>query len=111
MAGRKRRGRREWARLVTEYRSSGQSQREFAESRGVSVSSLARWCRSLEGTPEPVATSRGGFLEVVSRAVPPAMPERCVVLWVGECVSVELTGCPSPEYVARVARAYEALAR
>ncbi|MCH9034237.1 MAG: hypothetical protein IID42_07010 [Planctomycetes bacterium] len=37
----------EWKRIVEEYRSSGQSQRAFAQTRGLNLSSLSRWARLL----------------------------------------------------------------
>jgi hypothetical protein len=104
-----RRNRREWERLVAEYRASGKSQREFAAHRGVSLSSLARWCGLVErGSTEQRAEV--GFVEVVA-----AESERSIVfreswvLRVGAAVVLELPDWPSPEYVARVARAYEAV--
>lgn len=111
------RKRREWERLVAQYRSSGLSQREFAVRRGLSISSLGRWSRQLlvdEGRevapPAPV-----GLTEIVAKRAVSRMDvhqERggLLRLRVGPAVCLELPELPSPEYVALVARAYEAVA-
>ena len=64
------RRRRDWKRLVAQYRSSGLSQREFAERRGLSESSLSRWSRRLlaeeAGQPEAAAPEHmsGGGVDI-----------------------------------------------
>jgi len=50
----------EWVALVQEWRASGLKQREFAESVGVSQTSLSRWARRVGGDPG----SRGIFVPV-----------------------------------------------
>jgi len=110
----KRRGRQEWSRLVSEYRSSGQSQRAFAQSRGLVLSSLARWS-SLLGREEERAKGgqrEGGLIELVAdeRPLRATMPEAGGVrLLVGRSVCLELAHLPAPDYVAQLARAYEAV--
>ena len=73
------RSRQEWARLVAEYRSSGQSQRAFSQSRGLTLSSLARWS-SLLGCEDERAKDgdrEGGLIELVAdeRPLGATMPE------------------------------------
>lgn len=49
----KRRDRRpasEWEKLVSAWRTSGESQRVFAEAHGVSASTLAAWARKLRAS-------------------------------------------------------------
>ena len=50
----------EWVSLVREWRASGLKQREFAESVGVSQTSLSRWARRVGG-PRP---GPGAFVPV-----------------------------------------------
>ncbi len=110
MAGRKRRNRVERGRLARKYRGSDLTQPEFCARHGVSPSSLARWCAELE-SQTVASTTAVGFLEVVAeagRVAPVGAPPAIVRL--GETVCLELTSWPAPEYLAMVARAYQALA-
>jgi transposase-like protein len=112
MAGSRRRSKEERRRVVAAYRLSGLSRAAFARLRGVSVASLSRWCAEAGGYEGPPVTKRGGFVEVVApSATVRASDQGTAVLWLGESVSLELTSLPLPEYVAMVARAYEALSR
>jgi hypothetical protein len=111
------RKRREWSRLVGQYRASGLSQREFAERRGLSAASLGRWSRRLlaEEANESEALTPAGLVEVVPkidamRPVEVSAETPLLRLRVGPAVCLELAECPSPQYVALVARAYEAVA-
>ena len=106
--------REEWRRIVAEFRSSGLSQREFAESRGLSVSSVARWSRRLwrEAACDDDGAAVGGLVELVDspRAVRAEAPGiEGARLLVGGSVCLELPSWPSPDYVALIARAYEAM--
>lgn len=98
--------------MVAEYRSSGQSQVAFAQSRGLTLSSLARWSRLLGREDERAQGGdlEGGLIELVSdeRPLRATMPEEeGARLWVGRSVFLELPQWPAPDYVAQVARAYE----
>ena len=110
----RRRSRQEWARLVAEYRRSGQSQSAFAQSRGLGLASLARWSRLL-GREDERATGddrEGGLIELVADEGPirATTPEaEGARLLVGRSVCLELPHWPAPDYVAQIARAYEAV--
>ena len=109
------RKRRDWKRLVAEYRSSGLSQREFAGRRGLSESSLGRWSRRLLAEEAGQAVTPAGLVEVVSKedvASAKEVLESNLLLRIrlGSSVCLELPEWPSPQYVALVARAYEAVA-
>ena len=109
-----RRSRDEWKRIVEEYRSSGQSQRAFAQTRGLNLSSLSRWSRLL---PREDERGKGGYREAgLIELVADQRPHRATVfeadgarLLVGRSVSLELASLPAPDYVALIARAYEAV--
>ena len=109
----RKRSREEWRGIVAEYRESGLTQREFVAKAGVSLSSLARWHQrfahdaEVKG-PEPVPV---GWVELVRQE--PSTPLQIVTepmrLLVGRGVCVELGELPPPDYIALVARAYEAV--
>lgn len=110
----RRRSREEWKRLVAEYRSSGQSQRAFAQSRGLCLSSLTRWLTLLRREDERAkgGQGEGGLMELVAdeRPLRATMAEaEGARLLVGRSVCLELPHWPAPDYVALIARAYEAV--
>ena len=115
MARKKRRQRSqgEWEQLIEEWESSGQSQAEFARTRGLSQTAVSRWKTRLRGSStESRSLVAAGFVEMVTEVAPaPAapMPAAGLVLRVGKAVSLELPEWPSPEYVALIARTYEAV--
>lgn len=109
----RKRSREEWRGIVGEYRESGLTQREFAARAGVSLSSLARWHQRFaqEMKPEGFEPEPVGWVELV-RPRPPASPQMMsepMRLLVGHGVCVELSELPPPDYIALVARAYEAV--
>ena len=111
----RKRSREEWVAIISEYRSSGLTQRRFARSRGLSESSVGRWSRRLsaEEASASEAVVPAGLVEIVSKEEASARasypkgsgPSR---LHVG-AVCLEIRDWPSPEYIALVARAYEAV--
>ncbi len=112
--GFRKRSREEWAAIVAEYRASGLTQQAFAESAGVTVSSLARWLQTfrMEAESEGLDPECGGWVDLV-RQKPSAQPQIMAEptrLLVGGGVWLELWELPPPEYIALVARAYEASA-
>ncbi len=110
---RRRRKREEWKRLDAEYRASGLSKREFAEARGLGTASLERWSRLLRREREMESeTERSGLIELVAdepRTSPEVIDTDGVRLRVGAAVCLELPRWPAPDYVALIARAYEAV--
>ena len=61
----------EIAELVTEYRLSGQTHREFAEAKGVPVSTVSGWLRrSRAGAQESAVTGTSALVPVVSSPTP-----------------------------------------
>ena len=110
----RKRSREEWERLLAEYMSSGLSRREFAQARGLSVSSLSRWVQRLRREQEEGRNRQpqAGLIELVAEPPPvsAAVGENgTVLLRVGEGVCLELPEWPVPDYVAQIARAYEAV--
>jgi len=113
----------QWKQLVWDQRLSGESVRAFARSRGICESSLGRWSRLLpcegkssqdEGKLMPSGHENhgGGLIELVTQhenlVVDTSSDE--VRLLVGAGVCLELSKLPTPEYLALVARTYEAVA-
>jgi len=112
----------QWGQLVADQRSSGQSLRGFAQSRGICESSLGNWSRRLRrGVGSDLVEAQravpgdglggGGLIELVAEHQPVEV-ETCdgdVRLLVGSSVCLELSRLPSPEYLALVARSYEAV--
>jgi hypothetical protein len=113
----------QWNQLVWDQRLSGQSVRVFARSRGICESSLGRWSRLLpredepdlgEATPIPSGHENhgDGLVELVAKhehlVVNSSSDE--VRLLVGAGVCLELSQLPAPEYLALVARSYDAMA-
>ena len=112
----------QWRQLVADHRSSGQSLRRFALSRGISESSLGLWSRRFrcgDGSALVEARSAACGEEVVGVGLVELVAERKVFdvetrgddvrLLVGSSVCLELSRLPSPEYLALVARSYEAV--
>ncbi len=58
-----RRSRSQWARLVSEQRESGLSQRAFCERRGLSISSFTHWRRRLQVDGDE-GINETGFIEL-----------------------------------------------
>jgi transposase-like protein len=110
----KNRKRSDWRRIVKDYRKSGLSQSEFAKRRGLNQSSLSRWVGQfpeveVEGSePAPVFTE----LVAIDEEKPIQQHEdgrsEVVTIRLGE-VSLEMPSLPPPEYLALVAKAYEAV--
>lgn len=110
---RRRRSRQEWRQIVTKFLSSDMSQREFARLNGIGKSSLERWTRLLrhEVAGEAELGPALGLIELVPERLFAAgriVGDGCARVLVGSLVCLELPQWPSPEYVALVARAYEA---
>jgi hypothetical protein len=85
--------------LVTAFRRSGLSQREFAEREGIKVTTLQSWLyhpseRKDAAVPSP------GFVRVEGEA-----DGSGVRIEVGGAVVVHLLTLPEPEYIARLVRA------
>jgi transposase-like protein len=112
----------QWGQLVADQRSSGQSVCGFARSRGICVSSLGHWSRRLrcdDGTALAEAeravpgdgVGGGGLVELVAKRqlIGVETSGGDVHLLVGSAVCLQLSQLPSPEYLALVAHAYEAV--
>lgn len=112
----------QWKQLVADQRSSGQSVRGFARSRGIRESSLGHWSRRLRyeddaglgeaGSASSLTELRsGGLVELVAQ-LPQLNVDTSidgVRLLVGSSVCLELSELPRPEYLALVASTYEAV--
>lgn len=105
-----RRSRRFWLKTVQEWRSSGLTQREFAKSKGVAMSTLSRWARNLLdefatglAKPRVAAAPPATFVEVVARVDTSERPRRepSIRLLLGAAVA-EFDELPPPEYLAAV---------
>ncbi len=114
----------QWRQLVADQRLSGQSVRGFALSRGISEASLGNWSRRLrcggrselaeaQGAAPGDGVGAGGFIELVAERQPMPIDVEIsggdVRLLVGTAVCLQLSQLPSPEYLALVARSYEAV--
>ena len=51
--GKKRRTESEWKRIITEYRRSGSSLRDFADQQSIPLGSLQRWNRRIGAADPP----------------------------------------------------------
>ena len=115
----------QWRQLVEDQRSGGQSVRGFARSRGICESSLGRWSRLLhddagpalnEARTIPCQHGNRGLVELVVQHqdldIESRGEETCrdgVRLQIGAGVCLELSQLPAPEYLALIARTYEAV--
>jgi len=115
----------QWRQLVEDQRSSGQSVRLFARSRGICESSLGRWSRLLRDEDEsglseassiPCQHRNRGLVELVVQHQDPDIESGEENKWrdgvrllVGAGVCLELSELPAPEYLALVARTYDAV--
>lgn len=104
--------------MVAEWRASGLPRAEFAAQRGLVDSTLRWWVSALgrSGPPEP---AQSGFVEVVGSGTAAgihaatAVPKRAarepvgVAIRVGADVTIVVGSLPDPEYVARLAAAFE----
>ena len=115
------RRRREWWRqTVAELAESDLGPAEFAARKAVKEATLRWWMNELRRSPAPESSARG-FVEMVATtggrvaadagsAVPIDVTARPVgvAIRVGGGVTVVLESLPAPEYVARLAAAYDA---
>lgn len=118
MAGR--RSREWWRRTVAAQVSSGLTVAEFSAREGLVEATFRWWARELRRS-RAISAASGGFVEVV--ATPVAAPSSAGAVshddglpesadfWVrvGSSVTVVFRSLPAPEYVARMAAAYEEL--
>ena len=100
------RSRDEWARLVAQWRQSGQSRVVFCKRHGLAVSTLSDWARRLrteaaEGAAE--AQARFVPVRVVQPAATVAQPTRAVTVHVAG-TRVDIDGSSSPQWAAQVTR-------
>ena len=105
-----------WRRAVADQAKSGQTVAAFAASAGLNASTLRWWISEFRRSLPPTG---GGFVEVVAavkdeipsaRSVAPGegtLGPAAVAIRVGPGVTVVLGSLPPPEYVARLAAAYE----
>ena len=110
----RKRSREEWEGIVAEHRASGLCMRRFAKSRRFCETSLGRWSRLLrrEEVMNSGENPQCGLIELVSHEPQVgAMIDatKMVRLLVGTAVCLELSQMPAPDYVALIARAYEAV--
>ena len=88
------------AKLVAAYRASGMTQAEFAERRGINVSTLQSWLYRRDRRAAKPSAAPVTFLEVRAADQPTAGR---VVLMLGD-VRVELEALPPPSYLAELYR-------
>lgn len=102
------RGRKFWARTVQDWEASGKSQRQFAESRGISPSTLSKWAklfgeRAADSPPVP-ALAEPAFVEVTALPTAPdgaVGADPALRLRFGDVVA-EFPQLPLPVYLAAV---------
>lgn len=115
----------QWSQLIADQRLSGESLRGFARSRGICESSLGYWSRRLgRGAGSDLAETQpalpggesgggAGLVELVAERQALDVELQAngddLRLLVGSGVCLQLTQLPSPEYLALVARRYEAV--
>lgn len=117
---RARRSREWWRRTVAVQAASGMTVAEFAASEGLVEATLRWWASELRRSRASTLAGRG-FVEVVVRpavvdtdagavSIDDEMPVAAdFAIRVGSGVTVVFRSLPAPEYVARVAAAYEEL--
>lgn len=101
----KRMGRSWWAAQVAAQKRSGLSQQAFCKARGVSLSSFARWRKSLLSEDEPrelaVVEEPARFVELEL----PMQPTKPLVRVSLGAVTVDFEILPPPAWVAELAEA------
>lgn len=98
---RKRRSAQERARLVTAFRASDLTQRQFAERKGITVSALQSWLYKPNGQQQHAKASAPSFVRVVEAQAPGG----AVVVSVGDAITVTFAVSPEPNYLAVLVRA------
>ena len=109
MVNRKKRSREEWARLVTEWRASGQSAQDFAKKRRVGVRTLHWWSSALRRKqPRGGGAAWVNFVEVPQLAVA-GSPRRDgkLVLALRNGRRLSFSGDVEVERIAELVRALE----
>ncbi len=113
-----RRNREFWRRVVSEYKASGQTAPAFAAARKLNLGTLRWWVSHLRRDDRAGTRASGaGFVEVtcasgplvVAAALPLAESTPPVTVRVGAGVVLAFAVLPPAEYVAQVARCYEAV--
>ena len=103
MAQNRRRNAQEWSDIFSDWRRSGESQREYCRREGVSISAFGYWHRKLksDGEEHPI-------VKVSRHTSLPTVCERGLTARVGG-VLVDLTGRESEDFLLRVFRALKAI--
>jgi len=96
------RRRAKWTRLVSQWRASGLSAREFAAREGLNRGTLYRWSATLGRAAPP----SGGFVEVPAPV--PAAEEGRIEVVVREQVRIRVSGAFDAGLLRRVVEALEA---
>ncbi len=95
---RRRRSSAQWAQLISEYQTSGESQKVFCERKGVGLSTFYRWYQRRGGSNAERQTPDSGlFVDVTPRAV----SATGVSLHIGEGLRID---CPPDMGVEAIAR-------
>ena len=104
MATNLRRSATQWSELISEYRGSGETERQFCQRRGINFHSFRKWKYRQNTTKanSKVAAPRRSFVEV--RPIPRSTKPLRIQL--GEELSIE---CPSEMAIEEVARLVGAL--
>ncbi len=103
----KQREKPEWVRVAEEYEGSGLTQREFAEQRGMKLSTLQSWVYRRR-RQESAAPQRPVRLLPVQVATAPVESERSSLeVFTASGVRVRLVAGTDVEYVARLVAALE----
>ena len=85
--------------IVDEFAASGLSQKDFAEQRGLGLSTIHRWVRKHRRKPGSAGTTVR-FIELNS---PAPMPTSSIRLYIGPSVRLELGELPPVDYLAALA--------
>jgi len=98
----RRRSRAEWRGLIFEWEDSGQSLAEFAQSEGLTESTMKWWWYRLRGERR----ERSGLIEVVAASgnapAVPSQPSGRLHVAVGDRIAMVFEELPSAEYLAAV---------
>ncbi|MCP4684072.1 MAG: hypothetical protein GY867_01370 [bacterium] len=104
MAKSKQRSASEGAALVAAFKKSGQTRRQFAEAKGVTVCSLQYWLSKTK--QQAVEKSAVRFVEVVSKEANNQTGNGGVVMELASGIRICFDGLPSPSYLSSVAAAF-----
>ena len=99
----------EWVRVAEEYEASGLTQREFAERRGMTLSTLQSWVyrRGRQQRASPAQPVRILPVQVMTATAPVAGMGESLEVLLGSGERVRFVAGTDVEYVARLVAALE----